>query len=202
MKRGKLPIKLIAVDGHGGSGKSTLAKYLSDKLQAEIIHTDDFASWENPTAWQDEMIKLVFEPIINGERELNYPRSKWWEEHFPEPVTNQAVTEVMILEGISSLKTNLRPYIDYGIFVDTPLDICLERGIERDRGMDGKSEEEIKQSWLNWQTKELEYTKESSPKEFADLVVDGTKEMSVQVNDLLKALKLTDFYYIQPCDQT
>ncbi len=41
-------VKFIAVDGHGGSGKSGLAGYLAQKLHAEIIRTDDFASWDNP----------------------------------------------------------------------------------------------------------------------------------------------------------
>ena len=40
--------KVIGVDGHGGSGKTTLAAYLSKRLGAEIVHTDDFASWDNP----------------------------------------------------------------------------------------------------------------------------------------------------------
>ena len=43
--------KLVGIDGHGGSGKSTLAELLADHLGAEIIHTDDFASWEEPLEW-------------------------------------------------------------------------------------------------------------------------------------------------------
>jgi uridine kinase len=46
-----LPVKVVAVDGHGGAGKSTLALELSELLGAEIIHTDDFASPENPVYW-------------------------------------------------------------------------------------------------------------------------------------------------------
>jgi hypothetical protein len=68
-------IFFIAVDGHGGSGKSTLAKQLSEKLNAEIIHTDDFASWDNPLNWWSLVIKRVFEPIKSGSKTLSYPRS-------------------------------------------------------------------------------------------------------------------------------
>lgn len=177
-----LPIFLIAVDGHGGSGKSTLANQLADKLQAQIIHTDDFAGLDNPLNWWPLVIERVFGPIKNGEKILNYPRSKWWETHNPEPVVNQPVTPIMILEGVSSLRKEFRPYISYGIFVDTPLEVCLQRGFERDRGQDGKSDDEIKQMWEEWYRKEEDYIKRDDPKDFADLVVDGTKSFEEQID--------------------
>ncbi len=179
-----LPIFLIAIDGHGGSGKSTLANLLADKLQAQIIHTDDFAGWDNPLNWWPFVIERVFEPIQKGEKLLNYPRSKWWETHTPEPVVNQPVTPIMILEGVSALRKEFRPYISYGVFVDTPVDICLQRGFERDKGQDGKSDEEIKQMWRDWYAKEEAYIGQDKPKEFADLIVDGTKSFDEQIESI------------------
>ena len=94
-----LPNKFLAIDGHGGSGKSTLAGILADKLGAEIIRIDDFASWDNPLNWWPLLIEYVFEPISKGARILSYPRSKWWVDHHPDPMVDQPVTDVMILEG-------------------------------------------------------------------------------------------------------
>lgn len=182
LRKDILPITLIVVDGHGGSGKSTLAEMLAKQLNAEIIHTDDFAGWDNPLNWWPLIIERVFEPIMNGEKTLSYPRSKWWETHNPEPVVNQPVTPIMILEGVSSLRKEFRPYISYGIFVDTPLEVCLERGFERDKGQDGKSDEEIKQMWKQWYEKEEVYIKSDNPKAFADLIVDGTMQFEKQVD--------------------
>lgn len=145
-----LPIYLIAVDGHGGSGKSTLANLLAEKLEAEVIHTDDFAGWDNPLNWWPLVIERVFKPIKRGEKALNYPRSKWWDTHNPKPVINQTITKVMLLEGVTSLRREFRPYINYGIFIDTPADICLKRGFERDKGTDGKSDIEIMNMWAKW----------------------------------------------------
>lgn len=184
--KSNLPIFLIAVDGHGGSGKSTLANLLADSLQAQIIHTDDFAGWDNPLNWWPLVIERVFEPIINGEKLLNYPRSKWWETHNPEPVVNQPVTPLMILEGVSALRNEFRPYISYGIFVDTPKDICLQRGFARDKGQDGKSNEEIKQMWDEWYEKEETYIAQDNPREFADLIVDGTRPFGETI-EMVKA---------------
>lgn len=174
-----LPVKFIAIDGHGGSGKSTLAKLLAEKFDAEIIHTDDFAGWENPLNWWPLVIERVFEPIKNGAQNLSYPRSKWWETHNPEPVIDQPVTRIMILEGVSALREEFRPYISYGIFVDTPLEVCIQRGFERDRGQDGKSDEEIKSMWQKWYESEEEYIARDKPKSYADLIADGTKKFVI-----------------------
>lgn len=181
----QLPIFLIAIDGHGGCGKSTLAKLLSEKFGAEIIHTDDFAGWDNPKDWWPLVIERIFEPIKRGDKLLNYPRSKWWETHNPEPVVDQPVTPVMILEGVSSLRKDFRPYISYGIFVDTPKELCLHRGFERDRGQDSKSDEKIMKMWEQWYKDEETYIKRDDPKEYADLIVDGTKPFEEQVEQLL-----------------
>lgn len=174
--------RFIAIDGHGGSGKSTLAETLARQLNAEIIHTDDFAGWDNPENWWPLVIERVLEPIKNGASVLNYPRSKWWETHNPEPVVNQPVTSIMILEGVSSLRKEFREYLSLSIFVDTPIEICLQRGFERDKGQDGKSDDEIKQMWQQWYEKEEIYIARDKPIEFADLVVDGTKPFEDQLS--------------------
>jgi uridine kinase len=91
----------------------------------------------------------------------------------------------MILEGVSTLRKEFRPYIGYGIFVDVPMQICLQRGFERDKGQDGKSDKEIQQMWAQWYKDEEAYIKRDNPKAFADLVIDGTKPFDGQI-DLTK----------------
>ena len=68
--------KVIGIDGHGGSGKSTLAAHLGERLRAEIVHTDDFASWDNPKDWWPLLIERIFEPLKSRGRTLSYPRSQ------------------------------------------------------------------------------------------------------------------------------
>lgn len=174
-------VRFIAIDGHGGSGKSTLANLLAEQFSAEIIHTDDFAGLDNPENWWPLVIERVFEPIKNRATTLSYPRSKWWETHNPESVVNQPVTDIMILEGVSALRKEFRDYLSLGIFVETPIEICLRRGFERDQGQDGKSDDEIKQMWQKWYEKEEVYMARDNPKMAADLVVDGTKPFEEQL---------------------
>jgi uridine kinase len=167
-------VKFIAIDGHGGSGKSSLANLLADKLHAQVIHTDDIAGWDNPLNWWPLVIERVFEPIQAGAKTLSYPRSKWWENHNPEPVVGQPVTDIMILEGVSSLRKEFRPYLSLGIFVDTPEGICLERGLARDLST-GKSREELQKIWQDWLKDEDAYMERDLPAKYADIVIDGTR---------------------------
>ena len=135
-------VVFIAVDGRGGSGKSTLAKLLSEKLGAEIIHTDDFAGWNNPLNWWPNIIKEVFKPIQDGGSSISYQPTSWWENHHPEPINNQPVTAVIILEGTSSSRKEFDEYLSLRIFVNTPIDVCMERGVARDLKT-GKSKKEV-----------------------------------------------------------
>lgn len=172
----------IAIDGRGGSGKTTLAALLMKKLNAQLILTDDFASWDNPYDWSQLVIERVFDPIENGAKTLSYPRSKWWENHQPESVVDQPVTKIMILEGVGSLRKEFRDYISIDIFVNTPREICLQRGIERDVNNDtGKTEAEIAAMWEKWASNEDAYIARDKPQEYADIVIDGTKPLKEQL---------------------
>jgi uridine kinase len=170
----------IAIDGHGGSGKSTLAKWLAGKLNASFVETDDFASSENPLDWWPLVIERIFEPVKNGAKMLSYPRSKRWEDHQPEPVVNQPVTDIMILEGVSSFRKEYRDYIGLSIFVNTPKEICLRRAAERDSNT-AESRQEMERMWNVWLKDEEEYMNRDKPKDNADLVIDGTTPFEKQL---------------------
>lgn len=178
--------KFIAIDGHGGSGKSTLAKEIARELGAEIIHTDDFASFDNYNNWWPLVIKHIFKPIQEGATKLSYSRSKWWKDHEPKPVIDQPVTDIIIIEGVSSLRKEFREFIDFGVYVETPKEVCLQRGLERDRGQDGKSDAEILELWNGWLKNEDDYIARDNPKGYANVVIDGTGSLSESVSAVKK----------------
>lgn len=160
-----LPVKVVAVDGHGGAGKSTLALELSEMLSAEMIHTDDFASPDN-VQWWPRLIEEVLEPIARGVSTISYMRSSWGPEHAPEPVRDQPVTPVMILEGVTAARREFRPYLAYAIWVDAPKDVCIARGVNRDG-------EAMRDQWEIWWSEEEAYIRAHRPVEFADTVISG-----------------------------
>lgn len=173
-------VKFIGIDGHGGSGKSTLATMLANNLNAELIHTDDFASHDTPFEWHDALVNSVFKPIISGAKFLNYECSKWWIDHHPEPVQQKPVTKIMIIEGVGALRKEFRQYLSLGIYVDTPDDICLTRGLERDKDQ-GETPEKLAHMWQQWITAENEYLQSHRPKAYADLVISGVSPFTKQL---------------------
>ena len=182
-------VKFISIDGHGGSGKSTLAKKLAESFNAEIIHIDDFTGLGATTDWYKALIDNVIDPSATGSSALNYPRAKWWAEHNPEPVVNQKVTEVMIVEGVCSSRIELRDYMALKIFVDTPRDICIQRGIARDKGMGGKSDDEVLAQWNQWVEWDDQYFEKDDPQSIADIVVSGMGDYEQSVNNVILMMK-------------
>lgn len=64
----------------------TLQSSHSDKsINAEVIHTDNFASMDNPGNWWPKVVQPVFSPIESGAVAPNYDWSRWWTNHTPDP---------------------------------------------------------------------------------------------------------------------
>lgn len=174
-------VRFVAVDGRGASGKSSFARALAENVGAEIVAIDDFASWDNPTNWWPAIIEKVFTPAAEGAKRLSYPRTEWWDEQAPERIVDQKVTPIMLLEGVGSSRKELRDYLSFSIFIDTPVEECLSRGVDRDRLLTGKRRSELTKLWKGWFEGEEAYFKRDNPKAFANIVLDGTRPFADQV---------------------
>lgn len=159
--------KLIAIDGCGGSGKSTLAARLADEISgAYLLHTDDFASWDVPLEWWPRLVEQVIEPLTRNQP-ARYQRYDWGTRKLAD-WHDVPVGGVVIIEGVSALRREFRRAISYGIFVQTPRALRLDRGLERD-GQDAVAQ------WQEWMAQEDAYLSDHKPEEHADLLIDGTK---------------------------
>jgi uridine kinase len=158
--------RVVAVDGPGGAGKSTCADWLAKKLDAQVIHTDDFAGWENPVDWWPHLIELALEPLAAGKPARYRPTSWGGEER--EPITIKP-TGIVILEGVTASREAFRPYLAYTIWIETPRELRLRRGLDRD-GADAQ------QQWAEWMDVEDRYIEREHPAENADAVLRGYKE--------------------------
>lgn len=158
--------RIIAVDGPGGAGKSSLASYLARVLGAPIVHTDDFASWDNPVDWWPEMIERVLLPLAAG-RPARYTLSSWGDAEREEVVIEP--TDFVVLEGVTASRESFRPYLAYSIWVETPLDLRLRRGLHRD-GDDARAD------WERWMAEEDAYVGRERPAERADVILPGDQD--------------------------
>jgi uridine kinase len=159
--------RFVAIDGPGGSGKSTLARMLAAELDAPIIQTDDFASWENPVDWWPELITHALQPLAAGEPALYQPTSWDGEEKQPLQIEPSAF---VILEGVTASREAFRPYLAYSIWVETPRDVRLSRGLERDGA-------QARPQWEQWMAAEDRYAERERPAEHADFVVPGDADL-------------------------
>ena len=160
-------VRIVAVDGPGGAGKSSLASQLARELDAPIIHTDDFASWENPVDWWPELIARALEPLVAGKPACYRPTSWGREER---AVVRIEPAPFVVLEGVTASRQSFRRYLAYSIWIETPRDLRLERGLERD-GPHARA------LWEQWMEDEDRYIERERPAEHADRVLRGDQDL-------------------------
>jgi uridine kinase len=129
-RRTVLPTRIIAIDGCSGAGKSTLADELARALPAHIVHTDDFASWENPLDWSGRFVRQVLEPAARGDV-IRFQRYNWDEHHLGDWIELEPAPE-LIIEGVGSSRLAFSDYVDLSIWVKTTREERIRRGLERD----------------------------------------------------------------------
>jgi len=174
-------VLFLSIDGHGGSGKSTLANDLGRLLHSEIVRTDDFASFDYPRDWWRDLLREVLLPVESGARTLNYERTTWWPGQKSERIRNQIVTDQLILEGVGSSRTEFRKYLGLSIFVETPREICISRGVARDLEANVGTEKDILRNWEQWISEEWIYFERDDPRSYADVVIDGLVPFEEQI---------------------
>ena len=159
--------RIVAIDGAGGAGKSTLAAWLATELDAPVIHTDDFASWDNPIEWWPELIERALKPLAAG-RSARYQPSVWARDHQSPVVIEPGGT--VVLEGVTASRIAFRPYLAYSIWVETDRGVRLQRGIDRDG-------EAARTQWERWMEAEDRYVESERPAERANVVLRGDRDL-------------------------
>jgi uridine kinase len=154
---------IVAVDGRGGAGKTSLADRLASELAAPVIHTDDFASWENPTDWWPDLIAEALQPLAAGKPARFRPTT--WGDTERELVEIEP-SDFVILEGVTASREAFRPYLAFSIWIETPRELRLRRGLERDG-------EQALPLWQAWMDAEDRYVERERPAERADCVLRG-----------------------------
>jgi Cytidylate kinase len=108
--------RLIAIDGPGGAGKTTLAMRLAEELRAAVVHTDDFATWDNPLDWWPEMIESVLKPLAGG-AEARYQPTSW--DGKERVAVHLEPGGTVLIEGVGASREVFRPFLAYAIWIET-----------------------------------------------------------------------------------
>lgn len=155
--------RIVAVDGAGAAGKTSLAEWLARTFDSQVVHTDDFASWEEPVEWWPRLLELVLEPLAAG-RAARYEPTAWGgKKRAPVQIEPSGI---VVLEGVTASRHAFQPYLTYSIWIETPRDLRLQRGLRRDGP-------EARAQWEEWMNAEDRYIERERPADRADVVLRG-----------------------------
>ena len=164
--------KIVTVDGPAGSGKTTLANELSIALAdasgaMSVIHLDELYE-----GWDEALDSKLFErisawiltPIKNGlnPRHLKYD---WYQSTYT-TWSEVPLTSIVIIEGVGSGHTLLRPYVSQAIWVEASEELLLDRVVQRDG-------ESIRDEMLIWKVRERTYFESHDVKKSAHIHIRG-----------------------------
>ncbi|MFO0882497.1 MAG: hypothetical protein U0491_03555 [Candidatus Saccharimonadales bacterium] len=172
---------IIVIDGRGASGKSHLAELLAQRLDGfVVINGDDyFEPSTGSSAWgefnEERFRQEVIGPLQVGARSLTI-RPFEFDRGIIGEAEHLQIEGGVIVERCYSFSFDLGP--DLRVWVETPQEICLARGLDRDQALGQRA---IRAWTEDWQPREAAYIAASSPSEHADVVVDGTQPFELQL---------------------
>lgn len=168
------PLMVIAVAAVSGGGKTTVTKKLKERLPgAEALFFDAYefeGAPENITEWVEKG------PDYN----------QWNLGPLMEDIRSVRQASFLILDYPFSYKhEKMKSWIDYSVFIDTPLDIAMARRLLRD-----EEAQVVKEELTHYLQAGRKAYVEMLPsiKPDADLIVDGTLGVEVIAEHIIKNL--------------
>ncbi|MBL4942526.1 MAG: uridine kinase [Colwellia sp.] len=194
---------VIAIAGASASGKSLFAETIYQELLPElgpdgisIIKEDAYyrdqahldmderiqTNYDHPKAFEHELLSKQLTTLI-AQQSIDCPVYCYKTHTRTKETITVKPTKIILVEGILLLSNPLlRGCFDIKVYMDTPLDICLIRRIERDTQERERSLESITNQYLT--TVRPMYHQFIEPsKEWADLVITrgGKNRMAIEV---------------------
>ena len=163
------PVRLVAVDGPSGAGKTHFARRLAEPLRAPTVHTDDLLDgWDDQFSFWERLEKQVLGPLRRGETAA-YQRYDWTSGRFAGPAVQVPRAPVVLLEGVSAARREIRAELSFVVFVDAAPDLRLARAIARD------SDDSLayRQYLERWRAAEERHFAVDRTAAYAQLLVDG-----------------------------
>ena len=199
---------IVGIAGASGSGKSFFAQKLRNALRNRnvLILSQDFyykdrssipleerahINYDHPNAIDFDLLAEHLRQLKSG-KAIRHPqydftvhnRKKEWVEAGP--------ADVVLLDGILIyVPESLHSLIDFKVFIDTPMDVCFIRRLQRDTRERGRTMASVIEQYLK--TVRPMYLKYVLPsKKVADLVIVGEGTMEASARYVLNHLEEID----------
>ncbi|MDX2366953.1 MAG: uridine kinase [Colwellia sp.] len=194
---------VIAIAGASASGKSLFAETIYHELLPElgsdgisIIKEDAYyrdqthlpidkrinTNYDHPKAFEHELLSTHLTSLI-AQQPIDCPIYCYKTHTRTKETLKVKPTKIILIEGILLLSNpQLRQCFDINIYMDTPLDICLIRRIERDVKERERSVESVTNQYLAT-VRPMYYQFIEPSKAWADIVITkgGKNRMAIEV---------------------
>ena len=197
---------IIGIAGASASGKSLIASTVHDELLRElncgeigIIAEDSYykdqshldfetrtkTNYDHPNSMDRDLLIEHLRALKAG-KAVDIPVYNYAEHNRSKEITHFEPRKIIILEGILLLTDEcVRNELSMSVFVDTPLDICFIRRLQRDIVQRGRSMESVIQQYRTTvRPMFLQFIEPS--KQYADVIIPRGGKNRVAI-ELLKA---------------
>ena len=181
---------IVAILGASASGKSHLVASLTPEIlgaTVAVLCVDDYyrdlahlsfedrddINFDHPDAIEFERLADDLASLRSGE-EVQTPVYDFTQHTRSALSQSLPPADIILLEGVLAMSDPAtRELVDYSIFVDTPLELCLARRIERDAIQRGRSEASVRDVWET--RAQPMFAQFVAPwRSEADLIIDGS----------------------------
>ncbi|AIU90454.1 MULTISPECIES: uridine kinase [Pectobacterium] len=203
---------IIGISGASASGKSLISSTLYRELRDQVgdqhigvISEDSYykdqshltmeervkTNYDHPNS-MDHSLLLKHLQMLKAGQAIEVPQYSYVEHTRKQETVHIELKKVIILEGILLLTdARLRSEMNFSIFVDTPLDICLLRRMRRDVNERGRSMDSVMEQYQKTvRPMFLQFIEPS--KQYADIIVPRGGKNRIAI-DILKA-KISQFF--------
>lgn len=194
---------IIAITGASASGKTLFAQTIYDELLEELgdngiaiikedayyrgqdhlpMHEREQTNYDHPNAFEHELLSDHLTQLLDNQS-IEMPVYCYQTHTRTKQTTKLKPTPIILVEGILLFANPvLRECFDIKVYMDTPLDICLIRRIQRDTVERGRSIESITNQYINT-VRPMYYQFIEPEKSWADLVITrgGKNRMAIEV---------------------
>ena len=192
---------LVGIAGASGSGKTFLTKKIAANLTSfKVLHllADHYykdkthlsmeerarCNYDHPDAIDFPLLVTHLQELRQG-RSISHPVYDFTIHNRTTKTITVGPAQVILLDGILIFALpELREILHLKVFVDTPLDLCYIRRLQRDVRERGRSVDSIVQQYLNTvRPMFLQFVQPS--KIFADLIVKGEGKMIADAQKII-----------------
>ncbi|CCB88879.1 uridine kinase [Simkania negevensis] len=194
---------VVGIAGASGAGKTTLARKLVQSLgqYATLICQDSYyqdlshlpheerarTNFDHPSSIDFELMRAHILALKEG-KNITQPIYDFTAHSRTSKTTQVEAKKILVVEGCLLLAIpEIRELLDIKLFVDTDLDICLMRRIQRDQKERGRTFQDIQNQYFV--TVRPMFFKFIAPsKVFADMIIPAHHENEVVLNFIASKL--------------